>query len=272
VAPSPGVERPTALPTFHAIIPARYASTRLPGKALADIGGKPMVVRVAERARASGAASVSVATDHPAIADACRGHGVAALMTRSDHASGTDRLGEAVQLLGLGDDALVVNIQGDEPLMPAALVREVILALVAKPPASIATACHPIEDPADLSSPHVVKVVADEQGYALYFSRAPIPYPREALSASAALARLPEGVPFLRHIGLYAYRAGFLSAYSRLAPVPIEAAEALEQLRALAHGFRIALVRTESAPPVGVDTPGDLERTRILFDRSVQNS
>jgi 3-deoxy-manno-octulosonate cytidylyltransferase (CMP-KDO synthetase) len=258
---------------FHAIIPARYASTRLPAKALADIAGKPMVVRVAERAQASGAASVSVATDHPAIVDVCRAHGVTVLMTRADHESGTDRLAEAVRLLGLADQALVVNVQSDEPLMPSSLVRDVALALVAKPAASIATACHAIDDLADLRSPHVVKVVGDEQGYALYFSRAPVPYPRDAFADPAAAARstrLPEGVPFLRHIGIYAYRAAFLQTYARLAPVAIERADALEQLRALAHGFRIALLRTEHAPPAGVDTPADLERTRALFDRGLQ--
>lgn len=255
-------------PTFHAIIPARYASTRLPAKALADIAGKPMVVRVAERAQASGAASVCVATDHSAIAEACRAHGVKALMTAAEHAQGTDRLAEAARLLGLEDDAIVVNVQGDEPLMPPSLVREVAAALAAKPGAAIATACHAIGDAADLHSPHVVKVVCDEEGYAMYFSRAPIPYPRDALAGSPTLAALPRGVPFLRHIGLYAYRAGFLQAYTRLPPVPIERAEALEQLRALAYGYRIAVLRTDVAPPAGVDTAAELERARALFAES----
>jgi 3-deoxy-manno-octulosonate cytidylyltransferase (CMP-KDO synthetase) len=244
----------------------------LPAKALVDIAGKPMVVRVAERAYASGAASVHVATDHPAIAEACRAHGVAGLMTRAYHASGTDRLAEAARQLALPEDAIVVNVQGDEPLMPASLVRDVALALAAKPAASIATACHPIEEAAELRSPHVVKVVSDAEGYAMYFSRAPIPYPRDAFAGSGtASAHLPGGIPFLRHIGLYAYRAAFLHIYTGLAPVAIEQAEALEQLRALAHGFRIALVLADVAPPVGVDTLEDLERTRALFDRVVQS-
>lgn len=265
-------ERPPASAVFHVIIPARYASSRLPAKALLDIAGKPMVVRVAEHAQASGAASVHVATDHPDIARACADHGICALMTAASHASGTDRLAEAARQLGLAADAIVVNVQGDEPLIPAALIREVAVALAAKPAAAIATACHPIEQWAEFRSPHVVKVVGDEQGYALYFSRAPIPWPRDASAASGSDDRLPEGGPFLRHIGLYAYRVAFLHAYAGLVPVAAERLEALEQLRALAHGYRIALVRTDSAPAPGVDTAEDLQRVRALFATAVQAS
>jgi len=256
---------------FNVIIPARYASTRLPAKALADIAGKPMVVRVAERARASGAASVHVATDHAEIAGACAAHGIAALMTDSGHPTGTDRLAEAAAQLSLADDAIVVNVQGDEPLMPPALIRDVAVALARDPGAAIATACHAIEEWADFLSPHVVKVVGDGAGRALYFSRAPIPYPRDALAAvtsgppRGALPPAMQGGGFFRHIGLYAYRAAFLHAYAALAPSPLEQWEALEQLRALAHGYRIALVHAEAAPPAGIDTQADLERARAMF-------
>ena len=249
---------------FTVLIPARYASSRLPGKALADIGGKPMVVRVAERARASGAGAVWIATDDERIATAARSHGCDVLMTGPDHASGTDRLAEAVALLGLADDELVVNVQGDEPLLPPELVGRLAHTLARRTGASIATACVPIADPAKLRNPNVVKVVCDHAGNALYFSRAPIPYPRDAFAAGAPDS-LPAGLPAFHHLGIYAYRAGFLRTYARLAPSPIEAFEALEQLRALWHGHTIAVVVVDAELPPGVDTPEDLERVRRLF-------
>ena len=260
----------SARAAFHVLIPARLASSRLPEKALLPIAGLPMVVRVAERARACGAASVHVATDHPAIAAACAAQGVAVLMTRADHPSGTDRLAEAAAQLQLPDEAIVVNVQGDEPLMPLGLPGAVAQALAERPDAAMATACHRITDAADFLNPNVVKVVGDERGYALYFSRAPIPFPRDAWAAlQSGAPALPPGMPCLRHIGLYAYRGGFLRRYAGLAPAAIERAESLEQLRVLAHGYRIALVEAEEAPPAGVDTAEDLARVRALFGGGV---
>jgi len=250
---------------FTVLIPARYASSRLPGKALADIGGKPMVVRVAERARASGAGAVWIATDDARIVAAAREHGCDALLTRADHPSGTDRLAEAASTLGLADDELVVNVQGDEPLIPPGLVGRLAHALAQRTAAAMATACVPITDPEKMHSPNVVKVVCDHSGYALYFSRAPIPYARDAIAAGGAPAGLPEGLPAFHHLGIYAYRAGFLRAYAKLAPAPIERFEALEQLRALWHGHRIAVIVADAALPPGVDTQEDLDRTRRLF-------
>ena len=251
---------------FTVLIPARYASSRLPGKALADIGGKPMVVRVAERARASGAAAVWIATDDERIAAAARAHGCDAIMTRADHASGTDRLAEATELLALADDELVVNVQGDEPLIPSDLVGRLAHTLAQRTGASIATACVPIREAGEFLNPNAVKVVCDHAGYALYFSRAPIPYARDAFAGGLAPGGpVPAGLPVFRHLGIYAYRAGFLRSYARHAPVAIEGFEALEQLRALWHGHRIAVVVVEPAPPPGVDTPEDLEHTRRLF-------
>jgi len=261
----------TGLLRFTVLIPARHASSRLPGKALADIAGKPMVVRVAERARASGAAAVWIATDDDRILAAAHEHGCDVLMTRADHASGTDRLAEAAERLALGDDEIVVNVQGDEPLMPPELVGRLARALAERPAASIATACVPIADVEELFNPNVVKAVCDHSGYALYFSRAPIPFARDAFAVDLKPgAALPAGLPAYRHLGIYAYRAGFLRAYSRHAPAEIERFEALEQLRALWHGHRIAVVITASAPPPGVDTPADLEHTRELFRRSTR--
>lgn len=233
---------------FAALIPARLASTRFPGKPLADLAGKPMVVRVCERARESGAAPVCVATDDAQIAHAVRAHGFEARMTRSDHPSGTDRIAEAAAALGLADEAIVVNVQGDEPLIPPALIARVARALAADAVASVATACHPIHDAAEFANPNVVKVVLDAKGRALYFSRAGIPFPRDGVAPAAH-----------RHIGLYAYRMAFLRRYSRLAPAPLEAIEQLEQLRVLWHGHRIAVVVEPGAIPPGVDTPADLE-------------
>ena len=263
---------------FTVVIPARYASTRLPAKALADIVGKPMVVRVAEQARKSGAVAVLIATDHEAIAAAAQQHGVEALLTRADHPSGTDRIAEVVDALKLDDEAIVVNVQGDEPLIPPALIGRLAQTLAQHPDAAIASACHAIEDAADMFNPNVVKVVCDHAGYAMYFSRAPIPYARDTFAdlgvansrdAFVDIGRsVPAGLPAYRHLGIYAYRAAFLRAYTRLAPAPIERFESLEQLRALWHGYRIAMVVTDTAPPAGVDTPEDLERTRALFGKT----
>jgi 3-deoxy-manno-octulosonate cytidylyltransferase (CMP-KDO synthetase) len=250
---------------FVVIVPARLASTRLPRKPLADIGGVPMVVRVARAAAASGADRVAVAADSPEIVDACSTHGVEALLTRADHASGTDRLAEAVEHLGLADDALVVNVQGDEPLMPAAVVRRVAEALAERTDCAIATACHPLHDAAEFFSPNVVKVVTDANGRALYFSRAPIPWSRDAFAS--ARDRLPPGLPARRHVGLYAYRAGFLRRFPQLPPAALEQHESLEHVRALAHGFGIAVIELPEALPPGVDTPEDLERVRALLLR-----
>ena len=251
---------------FTVLIPARYESSRLPGKALADIAGKPMVVRVAERARESGAAAVWIATDDERIVAAARAHGCDAIMTRSDHASGTDRLAEAAALLALGDDEIVVNVQGDEPLIPPDLVGRLAHTLAQRSGAAIATACVAITQSGEFLNPNAVKVVCDDAGYALYFSRAPIPYARDAFAGGLAPeAPLPPDLPVFRHLGIYAYRAGFLQSYARSAPVPIERFEALEQLRALWHGHRIAVVVAAPAPPPGVDTPEDLAHTRRLF-------
>jgi 3-deoxy-manno-octulosonate cytidylyltransferase (CMP-KDO synthetase) len=252
---------------FHVVIPARHASTRLPAKPLADLGGKPMVVRVAEQARASGAAAVWIATDHPDILAAARAHGCDALMTRADHASGTDRIAEVAAALGLQPDEIVVNVQGDEPFMPPALVGAVAQLLAQRDAAAMATASHPIEDAAELFNPAVVKVVTDHAGYALYFSRAPLPWARDAFAQGTAT--LPAGIVHQRHIGVYAYRAAFLAAFARLAPAPCERAESLEQLRALWHGHRIAVAETAAAPPPGIDTPEDLERARRRFVTAV---
>ena len=266
---------------FHVIIPARHASTRLPAKALADIAGKPMVVRVAERARKSSAAGVHVATDHGEIAAACRAHGIAVLMTDPAHPTGTDRLAEAVGQLGLAADAIVVNVQGDEPLVPVSLIEAVASALAQAPLASIATVCHPLSDTAEFLNPNVVKVVLDAAGFALYFSRAPIPWPRDLAGLPAAgvecragqtIPALPAGLAVFRHIGMYAYRVSFLAAFASMSVAPLEQAESLEQLRALWHGHRIRVITTLEAPPAGVDTPADLARVRDWFDRHRQSS
>jgi 3-deoxy-manno-octulosonate cytidylyltransferase (CMP-KDO synthetase) len=273
---------------FSVVIPARYASTRLPAKALADIAGKPMVVRVAEQAQKAGAARVLIATDHQDIADAARAHQCEVLMTRADHVSGTDRIAEVVDQLALEDDAILVNVQGDEPLIPPALIGELAQMLFERPQASVATACHALADAEQMFNPNIVKVVLDNAGYALYFSRAPIPYARDAFAArSASKIRnalsaigvksansaedhaLPAGLPAYRHLGIYAYRARYLREYTRLTPAPIEGFESLEQLRALWHGHRIAVTVCTEAPPAGVDTPEDLERMRAMYRSAV---
>jgi 3-deoxy-manno-octulosonate cytidylyltransferase (CMP-KDO synthetase) len=222
-----------------------------------------MVVRVAIRAQQAGADRVVVATDDDRIKGAVEAHGIAACLTRADHATGTDRLAEAAQRLGLADDAIVVNVQGDEPLLSPALIRAMAELLDAHPDAAIATACHPIDDEAEAFNPNVVKVVLDHRNYALYFSRATIPWARDAFGGGRA--PVPPGLPIYRHYGLYAYRAGFLRAYPTLAPAAVERFEALEQLRALWHGFRIVVEVTAGTPAPGIDTPEDLERVRALF-------
>lgn len=251
--------------SFTVIIPARLASTRLPNKPLADIGGKPMVVRVAERAALSGARQVLVATDHVDIAAACRAHGVQVQMTRADHPSGTDRIAEAARALNLAGADTVVNVQGDEPLLDPALIAATAARVSAAQP--MATAAHPIHDAAEVFNPNVVKVVLDAASRALYFSRAPIPWYRDDYAASRE--HLPTGHAVLRHIGLYAFTMDFLQAYPSLSPSPLEQAEALEQLRVLWHGHAIAVHVVESAPQAGVDTPEDLERVRrIIAERA----
>jgi 3-deoxy-manno-octulosonate cytidylyltransferase (CMP-KDO synthetase) len=221
------------------------------------------VVRVAERASASGARAVWILTDSQLIFDAAKSHGHQVMMTRVDHASGTDRVAEAAQQLGLEESEIVVNVQGDEPLIEPELIGEVARTLAEDGEASIATACHVISDAESLLNPNVVKVVLDRAGRALYFSRAPIPYPRDSFAVNQSA--LPAGLPSYRHIGIYAYRARYLQLYSRLEPAPLERFEALEQLRALWHGHRIAVAVTERAPQAGVDTAEDLERVRRLF-------
>jgi len=252
--------------SFTVLIPARYASSRLPGKPLADLGGRPMVVRVAETAQRSGAQRVVVATDDNRVLESVRAHGIEACMTRADHPTGTDRLAEAAALLGLSPQAIVVNVQGDEPLIDPQLVARVAALLAARPDASIATACHPIEDPDEAFNPNIVKVVLDGAGNALYFSRATIPWARDAFRERPQA--LPEGLPLYRHYGLYAYRVAFLARYPSMPVAPIERFEALEQLRALYHGERIAVEVTEATPAPGVDTPEDLTRVRELMGQS----
>ena len=249
--------------SFAVVIPARYASSRLPGKPLLDIAGKPMVVHVAERAQASGAQTVCIATDDERILRAAQAHGHDAVMTRSDHASGTDRLAEVVQLRGWDPQRIVVNVQGDEPRIAPELIREVAQALAAHAQADMSTAAHPIRTAAELFDPNCVKVVLGRDGQALYFSRASIPWARDAFARDRG--RVPEGLPVYRHIGLYAYRCAFLRDYAQLAAPAIERFEALEQLRALWHGYRIAVTITECSPEPGVDTPEDLETVRQLF-------
>jgi 3-deoxy-manno-octulosonate cytidylyltransferase (CMP-KDO synthetase) len=247
--------------SFTVIIPARLASTRLPNKPLADLGGKPMIVRVAERARASGATRIVVATDHADILAACAAHGIDARMTRSDHPSGTDRIAEVARELGLAMDEVVVNLQGDEPLIDPGLLAACAGRIGADVP--MATCAHPLSEVADVFNPNVVKVVLDKAGRALYFSRATIPWHRDAFAATRDA--LPPGYAPLRHIGLYAYSNAFLQAYPGLEPAPLEQVEALEQLRVLWHGYPIAVHITDSAPEAGVDTPDDLARVRLHY-------
>jgi 3-deoxy-manno-octulosonate cytidylyltransferase (CMP-KDO synthetase) len=251
--------------SFHVVVPARYASTRLPGKPLADIAGKPMIVRVVEAALKSSAADVCVATDDDRVRAAVEAHGHRAVMTRADHASGTDRIAEVVDALAWPDDAVVVNVQGDEPLIEAALIDAVAESLKVSRDGTpvMSTAAHPLTSAADFFNPNVVKVVCDATGRALYFSRAPVPWARDAFTANRD--QLPAGLGALRHIGIYGYRAAFLRQYGKLAPSPLEGIEALEQLRVLWHGYSIRVAVFDHPPQPGVDTPEDLARVQKLF-------
>ncbi|QBB70455.1 3-deoxy-manno-octulosonate cytidylyltransferase [Pseudolysobacter antarcticus] len=253
---------------FIVAIPARYASTRLPGKPLRQIADAPMIVHVARRALAAGASSVIVATDDVRIAAELRDHDVQVCMTRADHASGSDRLAECAEQLGWSDDTIVVNLQGDEPLAPVSGIRAVAEAL-ATSDAPMATLASPITSAHEMFDPNCVKVVCDANGYALYFSRAPLPYARDAFALKRDV--LPSTVPFLRHIGIYAYRAGFLRRFAALRPTPLEQAEALEQLRALEHGERIQVRIAPEPFPAGVDTEEDLARVRRLLESAGAN-
>jgi 3-deoxy-manno-octulosonate cytidylyltransferase (CMP-KDO synthetase) len=243
--------------SFKVVIPARYASTRLPGKPLLDIAGKPMVIRVAEQANKSGASSVVIATDFEKIIQVAASHQIQAVMTRVDHTSGTDRIAEVAQQLSWDDDDIVVNVQGDEPLIDPQLIQEVALTLGHSRHAVMATACHAINDEAAMLNPNIVKVVMDAEGHALYFSRSPIPYPRDDAHKQSIKAH--------RHIGIYAYRVGFLKQYAELSVTELEQIESLEQLRVLYHGYKIAVTITDNAPASGVDTQADLEQVRSIF-------
>ena len=255
---------------FTVIIPARHASSRLPGKMLADIAGKPMVIRVAEQAAQSQAARVVIATDHLSSAQACQAHGVQYLMTQEGHPSGTDRLAEAATALSLPDDAIVVNVQGDEPLIDPALIDQVAALLASDSKAAIATCAAPIVDAEALFNPNIVKVVCDRQGRALYFSRAPIPWHRDALATGERI--LAPQLPAKHHIGLYALRVSFLKLFPTLAPGTLEQIESLEQLRAMEHGYPIAVLPLLSHPGAGVDTPPDLERVRRIVAQRINPS
>lgn len=243
--------------SFKVVIPARYASTRLPGKPLLDIAGKPMVIRVAEQASKSGAASVVIATDFEKIVQVAKAHHVEAVLTRVDHISGTDRIAEVAQALNWDDNDIVVNVQGDEPLIDPQLIQEVALTLAHSRDAVMATACHAIHDEASMLNPNTVKVVMNAEGNALYFSRSPIPYPRDDIHKQQIKA--------YRHIGIYAYRVGFLKQYTALSVTELEQIESLEQLRVLYHGYKIAVTITDNAPAIGVDTQEDLDYVRRIF-------
>ena len=247
--------------SFVVIIPARMASTRLPDKPLADIAGLPMVVRVAERARLSRAERVIVATDHARVVAACEQAGVEVMMTRDDHPSGTDRIAEIAATMSLPGDAIIVNVQGDEPLIDPELINACAVRVRANAP--MATAAHPIHTVEDVFNPNVVKVVLDAKGDALMFSRAPLPWHRDGFAHGTQT--MPAGYTPLRHVGIYAYRCDFLLNYATLAVSPLETIEALEQLRVLWHGFRIAVHLVEHAPAAGVDTAEDLARVRQFF-------
>lgn len=251
---------------FKVVIPARYASTRLPGKPLADICGKPMVVRVLEAANRSGADDIWVATDDDRVIEAVMTHGGGAVMTRADHPSGTDRIAEVAQQMAWDDNDIVVNVQGDEPLIDPALIAQVAQALENDRSAAMATAGFPLRDAADLFNPSVVKVVTDQQGRALYFSRAPIPWHRDGFAASRNF--LPANYAPWRHVGIYAYRVSFLHRFGSMTPAPIEQAESLEQLRALWHGEKIVVVKCAIEPAAGVDTQADLDDVRRHFDQA----
>jgi 3-deoxy-manno-octulosonate cytidylyltransferase (CMP-KDO synthetase) len=248
---------------FTVVIPARFASSRLPGKPLQEIAGKPMIQRVWEQACKSSAQKVVVATDDARIVEACRAFGAEVQLTRAEHNSGTDRLAEVATALRLAADAIVVNVQGDEPLIPPAIIDQVAANLAAHPEAAIATLAEPIEEAAALFNPNVVKVATDLNGLALTFSRAPLPWARDAFASSRE--QLPKDVPYRRHIGIYAYRTQFLHDFVAWGPCWLEDTECLEQLRALWHGVRIHVADALQAPPAGVDTAEDLERVRRLL-------
>jgi 3-deoxy-manno-octulosonate cytidylyltransferase (CMP-KDO synthetase) len=254
-----------AFMTFSVLIPARMASSRLPDKPLADLAGVPMVVRVAQRAKQSQAQRVVVAADDARIVRACNTHGIDAVLTRQDHPSGSDRLAEACDLLQLPDDAVVVNVQGDEPLIDPQSIDAAAALLQSRSDCSMSTLAHAIDHVADFTNPNVVKVVLDAQHTALYFSRAPIAWWRDGFANG--ITALPQPLP-LRHVGLYGYRVGFLRLFPTLPQAPLEVVESLEQLRAMWHGHRIAVHITSDAPGPGVDTPEDLARVRALFDAS----
>jgi 3-deoxy-manno-octulosonate cytidylyltransferase (CMP-KDO synthetase) len=251
---------------FKVVIPARYASTRLPAKPLLDLGGKPMVVRVAERARLSGADEVLVASDHAEVLEAARTHGLRGVLTRAEHASGTDRLAEVAELSGWSDETIVVNVQGDEPLIDPALIV-LTASRLAESGADIATVAHPVSDAADFFNPNIVKVVLAASGDAMYFSRAPIPYARDHFARESGGETLPREMLAYRHVGLYAYRVRFLRTYAGLASSPLESLEALEQLRALWYGFRISVAIADHLPSAGVDTPEDALRMQEWFKK-----
>ncbi|HSG02745.1 MAG TPA: 3-deoxy-manno-octulosonate cytidylyltransferase [Marinobacterium sp.] len=253
--------------SFTVVIPARFASTRFPGKPLAELGGKPMVEHVYQRACESEASRVVIATDDERIAGVAERFGAEVVMTSAEHPSGTDRLQEVAKRLGFYADEIIVNVQGDEPLIPAKIINQVAHNLAARPEAAISTLAEPIESVEALLNPNVVKVVTDREGMALYFSRAPIAWPRDAMMQSShQLSELPNGFSWRRHIGMYAYRVRFLNDYVSWSPAPIETCESLEQLRALWNGAKIHVDNALIAPPTGVDTPEDLERLRALMD------
>ena len=247
----------TSAVDFKVVVPARYASTRLPAKPLLDLGGKPMVVRVAERGKLSGAGEVWVATDHPDVLAAAEQHGLSVLMTRSDHPTGTDRLAEVVERRGWDDDAIVVNVQGDEPLIDPELIDELAAVFDEDPQLQMATVKTPMSTQTEMQNPNNVKVVTDKKGYALYFSRSLLPYPR-----------VPHGRPVYKHIGIYAYKREFLLRYAQMEPTPLEQTESLEQLRALENGYRIRVIETDRRF-VGVDTPEDLAEVNGIFKKRV---
>ena len=249
---------------FTVVIPSRFASTRLPGKPLLPIAGKPMIQHVWEQACKSSAGRVVVATDDVRIVEACKGFGAEVVLTREDHNSGTDRLAEVAAKLGLESDAIVVNVQGDEPMIPPSVIDQVAANLAAHPEARMATLAEPIKDVQTLFNPNVVKVVSDLDGLALTFSRATLPWARDAFAQNRDV--MPEGVPYRRHIGIYAYRSGFLQDFVNWGPCWLENTESLEQLRALWHGVRIHVADALIAPPTGVDTPEDLQRVRRLLE------
>jgi 3-deoxy-manno-octulosonate cytidylyltransferase (CMP-KDO synthetase) len=246
---------------FHVVIPARFAAARLPGKPLRDIGNRPLIQWVWECARASGAASVIVATDDVRIFDSARGFGADCLMTSARHASGTDRIAEVARAKGFAADDIVVNLQGDEPMMPAAVINEVADALNARPHVDIATAVAPIQSLGEFLDASCVKALRARDGQALYFSRAAVPWPRDSVAAG----RPTRFAGAWRHVGIYAYRVRSLLQFASWPPTPLEETERLEQLRALEHGMRIHLVTLSEAPPAGVDTPEDLERVRACL-------